>query len=166
MQRDLVWRITKTLKETGLPPEQLCLEITESALMKDTPLTNDMLHQLKRLGVQLAVDDFGTGYSSLNYLRRMPADALKIDRSFVSDLDRDTRLASIVEAVVGLGNALGMRLIAEGIETAPQLQMLAAIGCRFGQGFYLARPQDGAATRKLVAEGGFPAAVRGVAKAS
>ena len=78
MQRDLVWRITKTLNESGLPPEQLCLEITESVLMKDTPVTNDTLHPLKQLGVQLAVDDFGTGYSSLNYLRRMPVDALKL----------------------------------------------------------------------------------------
>jgi diguanylate cyclase (GGDEF)-like protein/PAS domain S-box-containing protein len=127
--------------EAGLPPERLCLEITESALMHDVRTARTVLAGLKDLGVRVAVDDFGTGYSSLSYLRRFPVDYVKVDRTFVGGLGEDPEDAAIVAAIVGLGSNLGLTVVAEGIETPAQLTELRALGCPMGQGFLLARPR-------------------------
>jgi diguanylate cyclase (GGDEF)-like protein/PAS domain S-box-containing protein len=140
MEAGLPWEVLRTLRETGLDPRSLRIEITESVLLHDAPFINEVFLDLKQLGVELAIDDFGTGYSSLSYLRKLPADVLKVDRSFVSDIDRDQREAAVVQAVIAVADALGMRVTTEGIERFEQLEYLSAIGCEFGQGFLFARP--------------------------
>jgi diguanylate cyclase (GGDEF)-like protein len=129
------------LRETGLAPGYLGLEITEGMLLEETPATAETLQALQRLGLRLMLDDFGTGYSSLSYLRRYPLDVLKIDRAFVHDLGEDGQGdAAIVQAIVGMAKALGMHVIPEGVETAGQLARLTELGCDYAQGFHLARP--------------------------
>ena len=140
MESGLVWEVLRTLRETGLDASSLRMEITESVLLHDAPFINEVFLDLKQLGVKLAIDDFGTGYSSLSYLLKLPADVLKIDRSFVADVDTDQRKAAVVQAVVAVAEALGMRVIAEGIERSEQLDYLTAIGCDSGQGFFFSRP--------------------------
>jgi diguanylate cyclase (GGDEF)-like protein len=143
------------LRETGLPADKLGLELTEGLLLEDTPATVETLRALQRLGVRLVLDDFGTGYSSLGYLRKHPVDALKIDRSFVHDLGADGRGDSaIIEAIVGMAHALGMRVVPEGVETPGQLERLVELGCDYAQGFHLARPLPAAAIGELLARGG------------
>ena len=132
--------VADALGASGLAPERLWLEITESVLMDDADSSVRALEALRVLGVRLAVDDFGTGYSSLAYLRRFPVDALKIDRSFVGGLDEGPQDAAIVEAVIGLAGALGLRVVAEGVETLSQLARVRALGCDEAQGYYFARP--------------------------
>jgi EAL domain-containing protein (putative c-di-GMP-specific phosphodiesterase class I) len=138
------------LQETGLDPALLKLEITESAVMADAETAIATLRRLKALGVGLAIDDFGTGYSSLNYLRHFPVDALKIDRAFVAGLGRDDGDAAIVAAVIGLAHTLGLRVVAEGIETTEQVGLLRAMGCEEGQGYRFGRPQPTAVTEALL----------------
>ncbi|MDA0353202.1 MAG: EAL domain-containing protein [Chloroflexi bacterium] len=150
LEPGLAWEVLRVLRETGLEPRALRIEITESVLLDDSAVTNDIFLELKRIGVELAIDDFGTGYSSLSYLRQLPADVLKIDRSFVSDVDHDDREASIVRAVVRVAEALGMRVVADGIEREEQAHFLAQIGCESGQGYYFARPAEAAITAELV----------------
>jgi len=150
LEPGLAWEVLRVLRETGLEPGSLRIEITESVLLDDSTVTSEIFMELKRIGVELAIDDFGTGYSSLSYLRQLPADVLKIDRSFVADVDRDEREASIVRAVVRVAEALGMRVVAEGIEREEQAQFLADIGCESGQGFHFAKGQDAEATAALV----------------
>ena len=136
----LLDHVHSALAAAGVPAEQLLLEITESVLMRDTDDAARVLRELKALGVTLALDDFGTGYSSLSYLQRFPIDVLKIDRSFVSPMavhDYDPRL---VRAIIVLGESLGMRIVAEGIETVGQLDALRALGCEMGQGYLIAYP--------------------------
>ena len=128
--------------ESGLRPDLLMLEITESALLEDGPRAVEVLSQLRALGVRLCIDDFGTGYSSLRYLHQFPIDSLKIDRSFVSGRDGGIANEPIVQMVVSLAHALGMDVIAEGIESPMQREKLLATGCTIGQGFYFARPLD------------------------
>jgi EAL domain-containing protein (putative c-di-GMP-specific phosphodiesterase class I) len=128
------------LTATGLPAHCLELELTETALIEDSRSAADVLKELKEIGVLLALDDFGTGYSSLSYLKRFPIDALKIDRSFVRHLTTDKDDAGIVTAVIGMGDNLHMRVVAEGVETREQLAMLQAYGCPQGQGYYFSRP--------------------------
>jgi diguanylate cyclase (GGDEF)-like protein len=128
------------LSATGLAPERLCLEITESSLMRATAPGSSALVGLKRLGVQVAIDDFGTGYSSLSYLHDFPVDELKIDRSFIARLDRDARDKHLVEAIIGMAHALGLTVVAEGVESEQQLQLLAACGCQLAQGYLFAPP--------------------------
>ncbi len=139
-QLDLVESIDRILGETGLRPDLLRLELTESAVMADLPAATATLQRLRKLGVQLALDDFGVGYSSLGSLRRFPIDMLKIDRSFVVGLERDEGDAAIVRAVVAMAPALGLRVAAEGVETRGQLARLRALGCELGQGYHFARP--------------------------
>ncbi len=128
-------------RESGLPRNYLTLEITESVLMDDVEATLKTLVRLKELGVKLAVDDFGTGYSSLAYLRRFPVDFLKIDRSFVNGLGLGADdSGAIVETMISLPRALGLRVVAEGIETREQLDYLKYLDCDLGQGFFLSRP--------------------------
>jgi EAL domain-containing protein (putative c-di-GMP-specific phosphodiesterase class I) len=147
---DLVGTVAEALATSGLPPELLVLEITESVLMTDRDLAVTILHALRSLGVKASVDDFGTGQSSLGYLKTLPVDSLKIDRSFVCGLGSDPEDAAIVSAVVHLGHALGLTVTAEGIETARQLSELRSLGCDLGQGFYFAKPQPSAIAGALV----------------
>jgi diguanylate cyclase (GGDEF)-like protein/PAS domain S-box-containing protein len=130
--------IRATLKETGLDARYLELELTEAVLMEKSRTVADVLRELKDIGVQLALDDFGTGYSSLSHLKRFPIDTLKIDQSFVRDLTTDD--AGIINAVIGMGKSLHMRVLAEGVETRQQLEVLQEHGCSEGQGYYFSRP--------------------------
>ncbi|MFL6797763.1 MAG: EAL domain-containing protein [Xanthobacteraceae bacterium] len=132
--------VSSILLETKLAPHRLELEITERLLMEESQQTLSTLHQLKELGVRIAMDDFGTGYSSLSYLRSFPFDKIKVDRSFVSDLAGGTEHVVIVQAVVSIARALGMTTTAEGVETAAQQEFLAALGCDQGQGFLFSPP--------------------------
>ena len=145
-----VARVTRAIVESGLQPHHLCLELTEDILMSRLEGALPVLGELQRLGVGLAIDDFGTGYSSLSHLSTLPIDCLKIDRSFVSRLAAGTKEAAVVRSIVLLGSSLGKTVVAEGIETASQLEQLREMGCRYGQGFLLARPMPAAlAERQL-----------------
>jgi diguanylate cyclase (GGDEF)-like protein len=128
------------LDGSGLEPELLCLEITESVLMEDAPAVIDALRRLKDIGVLLAIDDFGTGYSSLSYLRRFPVDILKVDQSFVDGLGPDPEDSAIVAAIVNLASTLELEAVAEGVETREQLERLRALGCATAQGYVFAEP--------------------------
>jgi len=136
---DFVSSVADSLAATGLQAHHLELELTETCLMQEARSTVVVLRELRTMGVHLALDDFGTGYSSLSYLQRFPIDTLKIDRSFVRDLATDTDNATIVRAVIGMGNNLQMRVVAEGIETRAQLDFLQAQACPVGQGYYFSR---------------------------
>ncbi|WP_051167459.1 bifunctional diguanylate cyclase/phosphodiesterase [Actinoplanes sp. N902-109] len=139
-QADLVQTVEAVLAETGFPADRLTLEITESVILQPDPLTIGRLQALRDLGIELAVDDFGTGFSALSYLRQLPVTVLKIDRSFVTGIADDAEARSVCEAVVHLGGAFRMSVVAEGIETADQAAALIAMGCTAGQGFHFYRP--------------------------
>jgi diguanylate cyclase len=139
-ERDFVAAVRAILTETGLEPCYLELELTETFLMQDATVTAAVLQALKDLGVMLALDDFGTGYSSLSHLQRFPIDTLKIDQSFVRDLVTDADDASIVSAVIGMGESLHMRVVAEGVETRDQCVFLQKHSCPEGQGYYFSGP--------------------------
>jgi diguanylate cyclase (GGDEF)-like protein/PAS domain S-box-containing protein len=132
--------VRAVLEETGLQARYLELELTERVLMEDSPSAAEVLKELKDIGVLLALDDFGTGYSSLSHLKRFPIDALKIDRSFVRDLSEDAGDHGIVPTMIGMGKSLHMRVVAEGVETREQLEILQRHDCPQGQGFYFGRP--------------------------
>jgi len=132
--------VSQILKETGLAPCYLELELTEGILMHDAEASALVLEALKRMGLKLAIDDFGTGYSSLSYLKRFPIDTLKIDQSFVRDIATDTDGATIVSAVIGMGKNLNQRVIAEGVETPDQLDFLRTQRCAVGQGYLFGHP--------------------------
>ena len=140
VRQDLTGRVAAMLEMTGTDPSDLCLEITEGTLLVDMASAVRQLTDLRSLGVRISIDDFGTGYSSLAYLRTLPIDELKIDRSFVVPVADDPSAAAIVASVVTLGHALGLSVLAEGVETAAQLTALRELGCDMAQGFYLARP--------------------------
>jgi Amt family ammonium transporter len=144
-QPDVVEVVAEALAESGLVPERLCLELTESAVLEAGAA--ETLHRLKALGVRLALDDFGTGWSSLAHLRAFPIDVLKLDRSFVSGLGTEPQDTAIAAAVIALGHALGVRCVAEGVETAAQLAVLEELGCDTGQGFLFAAPGPTAGSR-------------------
>jgi EAL domain-containing protein (putative c-di-GMP-specific phosphodiesterase class I) len=146
-----VGEIRRALDETGLSAGQLILEINEGVVMDDASLSASVLHDLKTLGVRLSIDDFGTGYSSLSYLKRFPADYLKIDGSLIDGLGRDVESTAIVAAVVQLAGSLGLEMVAEGIETAEQVEGLRDLGCRLGQGYHLAAPRDADETAETLA---------------
>jgi diguanylate cyclase (GGDEF)-like protein/PAS domain S-box-containing protein len=150
---DLPTMVREVLTATGMPADQLCLEMTESVLMTDTEENLAQLVRLKALGVTLAIDDFGTGYSSLAYLRRFPVDTLKIDRSFVERLGEQSDDTALANTIVQLGQSLGMSTVAEGIEEYGQLAALRAMGCTFAQGFYFSRPVPAAEAGRLLLEG-------------
>jgi diguanylate cyclase (GGDEF)-like protein/PAS domain S-box-containing protein len=139
-QQDLVSQVAGVLERTGLPASQLCLEITESVAVHDIDRTVATLTELKGLGVRLAIDDFGTGYSSLNYLKRFPVDMVKLDRGFVAGMENSKVDEAIIAAVVGLADAIGLTVVAEGVETVSQRDALYGLGCQRIQGFLLARP--------------------------
>jgi len=138
------------LGETGLDPGRLWLEITESVLLDDVDAAVEALGRLRDLGVRLAIDDFGTGYSSLSYLRRFPVDAVKIDRSFVTGLGRDPAADAIVAAVVNVSRALGLTVVAEGVETDEQLVALRALGCEWAQGYLWSEPLSPTAAHRWI----------------
>lgn len=140
----LVAKVVESLERSGLPPSQLCLEITETTLMRESIDVMKVLHQLKALGVTLAIDDFGTGYSSLSYLKRFPVDVLKIDRSFIEGLPEHKMDSAIVAAVATLAHAIGIDVVGEGVETMAQQEALAALGVYRLQGWLYASalPQD------------------------
>jgi len=151
---DLVSDIAQILRETGLDPETLTVEITESVMMADTEFSVSRLQELKTLGVQLAVDDFGTGYSSLNYIRRFPIDSLKVDRSFVDGVGDGGEVSALTEAILHLSRVLRLRAVAEGIETSEQLDRLLQLNCELGQGFLFSRPIDKQSVEALTSERG------------
>jgi diguanylate cyclase (GGDEF)-like protein/PAS domain S-box-containing protein len=139
-QRDLARTVQATLDETGLDPDCLELEITESAAMLNAELTIEVLAELREMGVRISIDDFGTGHASLAYLKQFPIDALKIDRSFVADMEASREGLAIITAITGLAHGLGLGVIAEGVESDSQLRLLAACGCDEYQGFLLSKP--------------------------
>jgi EAL domain-containing protein (putative c-di-GMP-specific phosphodiesterase class I) len=132
--------VESALSASGLPPGRLVLEITESAMFRDTEATIDKLAALRARGVRIAIDDFGTGYSSLTYLRRFPVDILKIAREFIGAPREDSQEWAFTSAILALGHRLGLTVVAEGIEEAGQLERLRGMGCAYGQGFLFARP--------------------------
>jgi len=150
---DVAEMVAEVLAETGMPPERLVLEMTESVLLTDTDDNLARIVSLKALGVQLAMDDFGTGYSSLAYLRRFPMDVLKIDRSFVDRLGGESEDEALVRTIVRLGQRFGMQTVAEGIENETQLAILREMGCDFAQGYLLSRPLPGPDATALLERG-------------
>nr|WP_255703531.1 GGDEF domain-containing phosphodiesterase [Lysobacter sp. GX 14042] len=158
----LVEHLDSTLQVWGVEPEGVTLEVTETALMEDPALSERLLRRLCDAGFGVAFDDFGTGYSSLAYLKRFPATELKIDRSFIQDLPRDPRSLPLVQAIIDLAHRLELTVVAEGVEDAETLELLAATGCDHAQGFFIQRPQPaeefvrglGATAGRLAAGGG------------
>jgi EAL domain-containing protein (putative c-di-GMP-specific phosphodiesterase class I) len=150
----LVKEISDVLRRCSLRPDQVCLEVTETAVHESPQFAQAVLSRVSGLGVRIALDDFGTGYSSLGHLRRIPVDALKIDRVFVNGLDRDGGDAAIVTAVVTMAHALGMITIGEGIESETQYEHLRTLGCDQGQGYLFAEPLPAAAFEALHLDGG------------
>ena len=154
---ELIDRIAAIIDETGISPEDLELELTESALVDQPDEVVQILEKLLRLGCNISIDDFGTGYSSLNYLKTFPVTVLKIDRSFVMDLAHDSGDRAIAQSVVNLATNLDMKTVAEGVETGEQLEILRQIGCSYIQGFIYSRPVPAARIPEvvnLIAEGG------------
>jgi len=145
--------VSAELARSGLPPSSLVLEITESAMMQDTEASIRRLDALKATGVKLAIDDFGTGYSSLSYLQRFPVDILKIDRAFVAAIGTATEEVPLVPAIVSLARALHLQAVAEGVETAVQVDALVALGCDYAQGFFFSEPVEAGAMGEQLAEG-------------
>jgi EAL domain-containing protein (putative c-di-GMP-specific phosphodiesterase class I) len=143
--------VDRALSESGLRSGQLVLELTESVLVENLEVVADILTRLQAVGVQVAIDDFGTGYSSLSYLSRLPIDCLKIDRSFVQRYSEDKYDAEIVRAVISLGHALDMKVLAEGVETSDQLEFLAELGCHEAQGYYFSKPLPAADLSEAIA---------------
>jgi diguanylate cyclase (GGDEF)-like protein len=155
--------VTRLLDRYGVPFGGLCLELTESSIMADPDHSRIMLTRLAEAGVRLSIDDFGTGYSSLSYLSRLPLDEIKIDRSFVSRMSQDARDASIVESTVGLGHALGLTVVAEGIEDEATMSLLARLGCDVAQGYHIGMPMHPAKLKEWFddREGVAPSAAAG-----
>lgn len=151
-QPELVEQIAKILHETNLDARSLRLELTESVLVENAESVTTVLWQMKALGILLYLDDFGTGYSSLSYLHRFPIDTLKIDRSFINKMDCGSKNLEIVRVITMLSQALGMDVIAEGIETAQQLAQLRELQCKYGQGYFFFKPLDCATTDALIAQ--------------
>ncbi|GAP10804.1 protein containing PAS domain S-box [Bellilinea caldifistulae] len=149
-QGNVVQMISEILAETGISPQSLKIELTESVFLETSPSVNQQIQNIRDLGIQLQIDDFGTGYSSLSYLQRFPITAIKIDRSFISRIDAQYSGTEIVQAIITLAKELGLEIIAEGIETVSQLHWLKEAGCDYGQGYLLYRPMDAESTEKLL----------------
>ena len=140
LQPDLVSVLERLLREHALPPGALALEVTESVIVDNPDEVSALFAKVRALGVEIHLDDFGTGYSSLGYLHRFPIDALKIDRSFVSRMERDARSTQLVEAMVRLAHSLGVRVIAEGVRAEAQLATLREMECDQAQGYHFSPP--------------------------
>jgi EAL domain-containing protein (putative c-di-GMP-specific phosphodiesterase class I) len=155
--------VSEVLRDTGIVPSSLTLELTESEMMQDMEVSLMRLEALRALGVKLAIDDFGTGYSSLNYIRQLPVDILKIDRSFLADPNPE--VAELTEAIIQLARIFNLRAVAEGIETTSQVDRLKDFRCDFGQGFHFAKPLFADEIMAMAAkERGIPLAVRALAE--
>jgi len=150
---DFARRVGEILRETGLPPTALDLEITESAAMQNVETTGQVLGQLSALGVKISIDDFGTGHSSLSYLKHFPINRLKIDRSFIDGMTRDVRDRAIVAGVLSIAHNLGVKVVAEGVETREQASLLAELGCDEVQGFLFGAPVPESLVEKILADG-------------
>jgi len=159
-QRDLTETVAQALQETGLAPDLLELEITEGIAMQDVDFTITTLRSLREMGVQIAMDDFGTGYSSLGYLKRFPMDAVKIDRSFVSDLMVDPNDAAIATSVITMAHSLNLNVIAEGVETEAQLAFLDQQQCDEMQGYLFSKPVPARLVEKILRTDGRKARAR------
>jgi EAL domain-containing protein (putative c-di-GMP-specific phosphodiesterase class I) len=133
-------QVAELLARHGVGADRLELEITESTMLEDPPRTRAILERLSEMGIRLSIDDFGTGYSSLAYLKRLPVDEIKIDRSFVMNMVDDEDDATIVRSTIDLGRNLGLEVVAEGVETGPIWDRLTDLGCTVAQGYYLSRP--------------------------
>ena len=144
----LVDEVRSALAESRIPPSSLTLELTESVMMADADTAVLRLHELRGLGVRLAIDDFGTGYSSLNYIRQFPLDVLKVDRSFVQDVNEGGEISGLTAAIIDLAAILGLEAVAEGIEDDAQLDRLRELSCALGQGYHLHRPMTGRRSRR------------------
>jgi len=151
-QTDLVQKVAGVLQQSNLAANHLKLELTESMIVEDAKTTSAMLSELRALGVQVQIDDFGTGYSSLGYLQRLPIDTLKIDRTFVSRIGNNGSGAEIVQTILALAHDLGMKVVAEGIETDEQLSKLKAMECEYGQGYLFTKPIDSQMAGNLLAD--------------
>jgi EAL domain-containing protein (putative c-di-GMP-specific phosphodiesterase class I) len=149
-QKDFVERIVSIVSETGLSPESLELELTESSIMENPESAAEILSEIRRLGISVAIDDFGTGYSSMSYLKRFCVDTLKIDRSFVNGVATDTHDAAMVRAMITLARDLNLRVVAEGIETEAQLAFLNQLRCEEGQGYLFAKPESAAVVQDIL----------------
>ena len=160
LQSDFLESLRGVLEDTGLQPPRLRLELTEGTLMRDTDAAGRLLAQLRAQGVGILLDDFGTGYSSLGYLYSLPIDTLKIDRSFVAAVDTNRQNSEVLQAIEALARALGIDLIAEGVETEQQFTALLALRCRLGQGFYLAHPAPAEAVTGWLTQAGEQAVLR------
>ncbi|MDH3255613.1 MAG: GGDEF domain-containing phosphodiesterase, partial [Acidobacteriota bacterium] len=154
-ERNFVNMVGKTIREAGIEPATLELEVTESVAMHEVEKTLERMNELRDLGVQIAIDDFGTGYSSLAYLRRFPIHTLKIDKSFVLKTPQEKEDQAIVKAVIALAHYLGLQVVAEGVETAEQVSYLREEGCEILQGFFFSRPVPAAKLERLF-HSGFP----------
>jgi EAL domain-containing protein (putative c-di-GMP-specific phosphodiesterase class I) len=166
---NLVKQVEEALRVTGFDPRHLDFEITETIAMHNAEESVGVMRQLKSMGVGLSLDDFGTGYSSLSYLKRFPIDVLKIDKSFVRDIPEDANDLAIVSAIIAMAHALGLRVIAEGVETDAQWHFLRDCGTQFAQGYYFGRPMPAADLEALLAGlHGLPVdarAVQGISRA-
>jgi len=147
---DILATVRRVLAETGLPPEHLELEITESYIMRQRQQNIRVMEDLRALGVVLAIDGFGTGQSSLSYLKRLPVDKLKIDRYFVMDIPQDSNDIAITHAILALGRSLRLTVLAKGVETAEQSGFLKELGCDEAQGYFYSRPVDAASFQMLL----------------
>lgn len=145
--------VHQVLQDTGLAPERLQLEVTEGLLIRDVDRTFKQLQQLRSLGIQILMDDFGVGYSSLSYFERFPFDKVKIDRTFVDTAPTSAASQAIIKAVAQLGSTLGMGVVAEGVETKEQLQLLTTYGCSHVQGYFIGRPMAPADAHDAVLTG-------------
>ena len=152
-ERNLVATIAAAIAQTGVPPGAVELELTESVIMRDAPETVRRLRELTALGLRLSIDDFGTGYSSLGYLKAFPISALKIDRSFVRDVERDPNSAALAQAIIALATSLKLKVVAEGVETPGQLELLRGFGCHELQGYIFSRPLKPDDLLRLLEEG-------------
>lgn len=150
VRNDLIPQVDSLLHDERIPAENLAIEITESAVMAEPETSSELLAELRQRGIRVSIDDFGTGYSSLSYLQRLPADVLKIDRSFVARVQEGGTDAEFVNTIVMLAGSLGMTTVAEGIETEEQESRLQALGARFGQGYYYSKPVDAAAADEML----------------
>ncbi|RMG00973.1 MAG: EAL domain-containing protein, partial [Acidobacteria bacterium] len=151
-QEDLYSVIESIINESNIMPSSLKLELTEGKIMEDAERAVEILDKFKKLGTQIMIDDFGTGYSNLSYLHRFPVDALKIDRSFVTGMERDSEKAAIVRTIITLAKALGLTVVAEGVENVHQLYQLRELGCQMGQGFLFSKPLPPEMAEKMLLE--------------
>ena len=151
-QPDLIVQIEAVLEKTGLSASSLLVELTETTMVEDIEQAVTKIDQLHKLGVGIEIDDFGTGYSSLGYLRHLPVNSLKMDRSFTNSLDVGKNGIPIIRAIIAMAGSLGLKVVAEGIETAEQAARLTELKCDYGQGYYFKTPIDGDAAEKLIRE--------------